>query len=126
MSTERSKKFSWLASFALDKGVSLRWRTGFRASLSSSSDIAKCWRYHVGVRGDSSLLPAVRRSVDSQDDSQHDGQLRTSTNEHGICELPIELKWTLTGGCGRKTRGLQNRLRGAVEASWVSCVASSG
>src|SRR2546428_1467589 len=93
MATERSKKFSWPASFALDKGASLHWRTGvseppYPPRVTSRNAGAT----HLGVRGDSSLLPAGRRSVDSQDDSQHDGQLRTSTNDHGICELPIELR----------------------------------
>jgi hypothetical protein len=43
--------------------------------------------------------PRSVESVDSQDDSQHDGQPRTKADGHGVCELPIELQWTLTDGC---------------------------
>jgi hypothetical protein len=40
----------------------------------------------------------------------------------GTGELAIELKWTLTDARGRQTRGLQNRLRGAAEASWEGSI----
>src|SRR6266849_5766957 len=39
-----------------------------------------------------------------------------------MCELGIELQWTWTDSCGLQTRGLQNRLRGAAEASWVGSI----
>jgi hypothetical protein len=34
----------------------------------------------------------------------------------------IESGWTLVDGRGRQPRGLQNRLRGAAEASWVGSI----
>ena len=61
---------------------------------------------------------------DSQVDSQFAGQLRTSANDPGMRELAIELQRTLMDGGGRQTRGLQNRLRGAAEASWVGSIPS--
>ena len=60
--------------------------------------------------------------VDSQHDSQWAGQLRTRVNDHGIVKLVTELQWTLMDAHGRQARGLQNRLRGAVEASWVGSI----
>jgi len=36
--------------------------------------------------------------------------------------LAIDLQRTLTDAHGRLTRGLQNRLRGAVEASWMGSI----
>jgi len=62
------------------------------------------------------------RAADSQVDSQLDGQPWTRAGDHGMCEPAIELWWTLMDGCGCKTRGLQNRLRGAAEASWVGSI----
>ena len=43
-------------------------------------------------------------------------------DDHGICERTIELHWTVMDVNGRQARGLQNRLRGAVEASWVGSI----
>ena len=40
----------------------------------------------------------------------------------GLPKSPIELRRTLTNGSGRQPCGLQNRLRGAVEASWVGSI----
>jgi hypothetical protein len=48
---------------------------------------------------------------DSQHDSQPPGQLRTTPDVYGILPLAIELYRTSMDGSGRKTRGLQNRLR---------------
>ncbi len=41
---------------------------------------------------------------------------------HGRFWLLIELQRTLMDGGGQSTRGLQNRLRGAAEASWVGSI----
>src|SRR6266446_4181572 len=64
--------------------------------------------------------------ADSQDDSQDDSQvsrrLRTNADGHGLRPFMTELARTLEDGYGRWTRGLQNRLRGAVEASWVGSI----
>lgn len=54
-------------------------------------------------------------SHDSQDDSQFAGQLRTTSDAHGICDLVIELQWTLMDTYGRKARGLQNRVGSSIE-----------
>ncbi len=40
----------------------------------------------------------------------------------GISELAIERQRTLMHSHGRKTHDLQNRLRGAAEASWVGSI----
>jgi hypothetical protein len=50
-------------------------------------------------------------SVNREVDSQIGGHLWTITDDRGICELAIELHWTLTDVNGRRTRGLQTRLR---------------
>ena len=60
--------------------------------------------------------------ADSQDDSQLAGQERTSASDDGIGNLTTELQRTLMDGDGRQARGLQNRLRGAVEASRVGSI----
>ena len=43
-------------------------------------------------------------------------------DDHGLPRLPIERGRTLMDGDGRWPRGLQNRLRGAAEASWVGSI----
>jgi hypothetical protein len=52
---------------------------------------------------------------DSQIDSKIGGLLRTSAHDRGISELAFQLLRTLMDGYGRKTRGLQNRLRSFVD-----------
>src|SRR5258708_22602763 len=44
------------------------------------------------------------------------------TDDHGIPLLTAELRRTQLDPCGRQKRGLQNRLRGAAEASWVGSI----
>ncbi len=41
---------------------------------------------------------------------------------HGLPPHPTELLRTLTDVSGPQPRGLQNRLRGADEASWVGLI----
>ena len=55
-------------------------------------------------------------------DSQSGGRMRTSVDVHGMCKPEIELQWTFMDLSGPNARGLQNRLRGAVEASWVGSI----
>jgi hypothetical protein len=43
-------------------------------------------------------------------------------DNHGFPQHANELVRMLVDGCGRQTRGLQNRLRGAAEASWVGSI----
>jgi hypothetical protein len=38
--------------------------------------------------------------ADSQDDSQHGGRLRMTSDAHGFCKLAIELWWTLMDSGG--------------------------
>jgi hypothetical protein len=40
----------------------------------------------------------------------------------GILSLMLELERTPMDSYGRQSRGLQNRLRGAAEASWVGSI----
>ena len=54
--------------------------------------------------------------------SQAHGRLRTMADDDGLVRLPIKRRRTLMDILGRDVRGLQNRLRGAVEASWVSSI----
>jgi hypothetical protein len=53
---------------------------------------------------------------DSQKDSQAGGRLRMQADHYGLRMGGIEFVRTLTDERGRWLRGLQNRLRGAVEA----------
>ena len=66
--------------------------------------------------------PLARQRDDSQVDSQADGRLQTVADDNGLTRLAIERRRTLVDVNGRQSRGLQNRLRGAVEASWVSSI----
>ena len=59
---------------------------------------------------------------DSQDDSQDGGRLWTRTHRRGRPMLTTDLQRMLADGPGRQARGLQNRLRGAAEASWVGSI----
>ena len=59
---------------------------------------------------------------DSQDDSQLSAHGQTKADDPGIGCRTTELKRTSTNVVGWQTRGLQNRLRGAVEASWVGSI----
>ena len=45
-----------------------------------------------------------------------------SADDRGIPAPQIRAGRGLTDGGGRQPRGLQNRLRGAVEASWVGSI----
>ena len=60
--------------------------------------------------------------TDSQDDSQVGGLLRTATDDYGFSVPTSDPARTFTHVYGRLPRGLQNRLRGAVEASRVSSI----
>jgi hypothetical protein len=55
---------------------------------------------------------------DSQDDSQVGVCQWTTTHEGGQPMFVAERQRTVAGGRGWQTRGLQNRLRGAAEASF--------
>ena len=65
--------------------------------------------------------PCLPKS-DSQGDSQHARHLWTRADDHGIGALATELQRTLMDGHGRKARGLQNRLKGAVKVSLVGSI----
>jgi hypothetical protein len=81
---------------------------------------------------ESSLLRGIHRSViaklaaegfdDSQEDSQQDGQRWTTTYTDGILSRETERRWTLSDEHGQPPRGLQNRLKGAVEVSLVGSI----
>jgi hypothetical protein len=62
------------------------------------------------------------RVADSQEDSQGSERLRTNADDRGIQSLTPELQRRLVDGSGHEPRGLQNRLRGAAEASWVGSI----
>jgi hypothetical protein len=59
-------------------------------------------------------------------DSQHDSQLRhlrrTLTDVSRLMTRRFDLGWTSADVSGLEKHGLQNRLRGAVEASWVGSI----
>src|SRR5437867_3704958 len=59
---------------------------------------------------------------DSQGDSHLRKLKRTLTDGGGQLMPQIDLRRTLAYGRGCRERGLQNRLRGAVEASWVGSI----
>jgi hypothetical protein len=61
-------------------------------------------------------------SDDSQDDSQPGGRRRTRPLDHGLLMRTVDRQHTFVDGPGRQPRGLQNRFRGAVEASWVGSI----
>jgi hypothetical protein len=66
------------------------------------------------------LQPPVNRKADSQNDSQHPGQQRTSPDVLGISRLVIERQRTLVYGSGPRASGLQNRLRALLRRpGWV-------
>ncbi len=65
---------------------------------------------------------SINRKADSQDDSQLAVQLRKRPDNLGIGKVITELRRTLMDCRGRQTCGLQNRLRGAAEASWVGSI----
>ena len=50
------------------------------------------------------------------------GRWRTIMDDYGIAVSAIQLRQTSVDECGCQVRGLQNRLRGAVEASWVGSI----
>ncbi len=70
------------------------------------------------------LLPRVMsaRGFDSHDDSQLCDQRRTSMDVSGQWIRHFDLGRMSVDGSGRQKRGLQNRLRGAVKASWVGSI----
>ena len=59
---------------------------------------------------------------DSQEDSQVDGQRRSLADICGLSTTMSKLRRTPMDAGGHQTRGLQNRLRGAAEASWVGSI----
>src|SRR5947209_6018099 len=62
------------------------------------------------------------RGPDSQADSHSVGYWQQSANVSGLLAAGFHLEWTSANVGGRQKRGLQNRLRGAVEASWVGSI----
>jgi len=60
--------------------------------------------------------------ADSQSASQHDERMQTKADHRGQKPLPTEHAWTTADSRGFPSRGLQNRLRGAAEASWVGSI----
>jgi len=75
--------------------------------------------------GRSDLLTArcaISTAGDSQDDRQAGGWLWTNADESGIGRSATELQWTVMDARAFRGPGLQNRLRGAVEASWVGSI----
>jgi len=60
--------------------------------------------------------------ADGQGDSQANGPWRTVADNNGFPTLTSELVWTPMDRCGREPRGIENRLRGAAEASWVGSI----
>jgi len=61
-------------------------------------------------------------AADSQDDSQAGEQPPTNVDDLGFVTVMFDLEWTSLDDPGRRPGGLQNRLRGAVEASWVGSI----
>ena len=59
---------------------------------------------------------------DSQVDSQLCAQWRRDVDVRGLQLAHLHLERTWADGHGGQNRGLQNRLRGAVEASWVGSI----
>ena len=60
--------------------------------------------------------------LDSQADSQHRELERTTANGSRLCLADFHLERTAVDAGGQQKRALQNRLRGAVEASWVGSI----
>jgi hypothetical protein len=87
--------------------------------MTADTEVAVCKTgANVLPRQDSSSAVAH----DSQHDSQFDGRLQTNANLYGVAMSIIELERTAANVYGRQARGLQNCLRGAVEASWVGSI----
>ena len=59
---------------------------------------------------------------DSQADSHSVAHRRPLANVSGSYPWTFQIRRTSPDVFGRQKRGLQNRLRGAVEASWVSSI----
>jgi hypothetical protein len=91
-------------------------RKAFNAPSASVSQAGRSCRWRCHHRA------LVWHRLDSQADSQAHGRLRTRADDHGLSMLHIEPRWTLMDVRGRQPRGLQDRLRGAVEASWVGSI----
>ena len=80
-----------------------------------------------GVAAVNDLYPALRgrlliRSHDSQEDSQAGERQRLNADAGARGSVGFELVRASADGCGRDPRGLQNRLRGADDASWVGSI----
>ncbi len=103
-----------------DTGGHRRTRRRSSSSTGGTLRIPQDTRGH-GIRSVRDRASKGGRGPDSQADSQLSEWQRMTAYDRGFNNAWLELRWTVVDARER-ARGLQNRLRGAVEASWVGSI----